>query len=160
MTEEVVGFSSSQRAWFLEAYGHRCAFYSKIRGKWLRCRNTDRLQLHHIYPRGFYRENMHPDFNVNGSQNGIILCEDHHVGKFGVHPDTYRARLAYRGGDKNAFNEMMDIRKELNKAGIPYWNTCYDLMFIRTNQRFVGRYHAKKFKYPSNGNRGLNGRLR
>lgn len=152
--EEVVGFNPKQREFFLNAYGHRCAFHWKENGKWVRCKNTRNLQIHHIYPRGWCKLNMRRSFPVNGANQGICLCTSHH---WRVHPDMLPASKAYKRGDKLAYESMMETRRKLNSDGIPYWNTTWDLQFLRINKRFVGRYLSKN-KYPKNGSRGLNGR--
>lgn len=158
MTEEVAGFTKKQREFFLDAYGHQCAFHWKQNGKWIRCKNTKRLEVHHIYPRGWCRVNMSRRFPVNGIQQGIVLCRHHH---WWVHPDMSPAMQEYRRGNKQAIKQMMERRKELNQKGKPYWNTQWDLLFLRLNKRFVGRYTQRtKRKYPQNGNRYANGRVR
>lgn len=144
----VVGFSLKQRRFFHDVYGNRCAFYSKQNGNWIRCKNTTYLQVHHIVPRGWARVNLNPRFPVNGISNGICLCQSCHEK---VHPDVPVARYHYRFGRKDAFMQMMNIRKTLNYEGVPYWETKWDLMFIRLNKRFVGRFTAsnKGRKYPT-----------
>ena len=157
--EEVIGFSRNQRKWILNAFGNQCGFHSKVNGKWVRCKAKRKLQVHHIHPRGWCRVNMRPTFNVNGMHNAIPLCVTHHEM---VHPDVIKARASYRQGNKNAFAEMSGIRAKLNWQGIPYWDTTWDLMFLRVNARFIGKYTAsnKANKYPGHKIRGLNGRVK
>lgn len=160
--EEVAGFTKKQRQFFLDVYGHQCAFHWKVNGRWVRCKNTRNLQIHHIVPRGWCRENMNRRFPTNGAGNGIALCPHHHVGPQGVHPDTYEAKIAYREGNRKAYEVMMAKRREMNKDGRPYWDTTWDMMFARLNKRFVSKYLHKNpgVKYPINGNRYTNGRIR
>lgn len=157
MAEEVVGFTKSQREWILERDGNQCQMFFYRNGKWQQCPNRSNLQVHHIIPRGWSREHMPKDFPVNGSQNGICLCRVCHVAKFGVHPDTYEALMEYHKGDKKAYVRMMEMRRELNMQGIPYWNTRFDWLFNRRVKKNNLRMLRKK-KYPTNGNRGNNGR--
>ena len=90
--------------------------------------------------------------------NGITLCELHHVGKNGVHPDTFRAKMQYNTGNKRAFEDMMESRRALNIRGEPYWNTKWDWQFSRLCRKATLRF-IRKNPYPDNGNRGNNGRL-
>ena len=112
--QEVAGFTQKQRLWFLERDGNRCMWYDKILGVWVRCKGNTELQIHHIVPRGWARENMGLDFPVNSSDNGITLCRKHHVGwymghqyKNCVHTDNEATRIAYSNGDKSAYQKMI-----------------------------------------------------
>jgi len=117
--EEVVGFTQAQRQWILARDGNQCQFYSFNGFKWVRCKAVVSLQVHHIIARGWSKYHMPDNFQLNGSMNGISLCVMHHVGKNGVHPDTYAANVAYHKGDKQAYEKMMAKRKALNLQGIP-----------------------------------------
>lgn len=90
--------------------------------------------------------------------NGITLCEYHHVGKVGVHPDTFQARVAYNKGNKDAYDEMMKERKALNVKGEPYWVTKWDWQFNRIARKATLRF-IRAHPYPENGNRGNTGRI-
>lgn len=164
--EEVVGFTEKQRQWFLNRsrVGNngfpRCESYhfDAKKFKWVRCQNESHLEIHHIMPRGFAKLHMPKVFQLNGALNGIVLCRDCcHCGKNGVHPDVYWTRKAY-ANDKEAFAKMMKRRGELNRAGIPYWDTRKDLLFMFTARNRTRRF-VKKNPYPVNGNRGNTGRL-
>lgn len=97
---------------------------------------------------------------MNGAYNGITLCEFHHVGnENAIHPDTFEALLAYRAGDKKAFEKMMEKRAELCKKGIPYWNSDHDLMFVRIVQKANVSY-LRKNPYPDKGKYGKTGRTK
>lgn len=157
--EDVVGFTEKQRKWFLERDNHQCQMFRYVRGKWVQCPNKTKLQVHHLIPRGWCKEHLPKTFPLNGSQNGICLCTSCHVGLLGVHPDTQKAKVAYRNGDKNAFTTMRVEREKLNSQGIPYWNTQWDWLF----QRRIKKNNLKMLRrkpYPQNGNRDLNGRIR
>lgn len=158
---KVTGFTKKQRNWFLERDQWQCMFheYSNRKGKWLRCRHVKWLQVHHIIPRGWAAMHLPPDFPINGSTNGIVLCSQHHVGNASVHPDTWEAKEKYRGGNKKAYTEMAEARAELNHTGKPYWNTVWDWMFTRLARKRTASFSKKK-KYPENRNRGLTGRRR
>lgn len=165
--EEVVGFTQKQRDWYFQRSAinnggiPRCEAYhfNVFRLKWERCKETANLQVHHIVPRGWARLHMPKNFQLNGSMNGIVLCRDGcHCGKNGVHPDTFEARLKYRSGNKNAFNEMMDERKRKNERGIPYWNTAKDMQYARICKKATLRF-IRANPYPANGNRGNTGRI-
>lgn len=157
MADEVVGFTDKQRKYFHTVYANQCAFHTKVNGYWTRCTNTSRLEVHHIIPRGWARMNMPHSFEVNGVENGITLCKHHHEM---VHPDVPVARELHRNGNKAAFAEMMATRKELNEQGVPYWNTQWDLMFLRLNKRFVSKFNERVHNpYPRHKIRGLNGRV-
>mgnify|MGYP006967789034 CR=1 FL=1 len=109
---------------------------------------------------------MPDDFEINGKDNLITLCDYHHVGKgMGallldlrcVHPDTEKARIAYSSGDLQAFSKMMGCRKTKNNQGIPYWNTLFDLMFTRrvakANRDYISRCTDDVYPYKRNGHR-------
>ena len=157
--EEVVGFTANQRQWFLERDGNRCMFhYFDLKTlRWKRCDQTTDLQVHHIIPRGWAKHHMPPNFQLNGSMNGITLCKCHHVGSDSVHPDTYQANVSYRKGNKKAYEVMMTNRKKMNQQGIPYWNTRWDWMFNRLVRKATLKF-IRKNPYPANGNRGNTGR--
>lgn len=155
---EVVGFTQRQREWFLARDGHRCQFRYFDGKKWVRCKETRNLQVHHIMPRGFARLHMPLNFQLNGSMNGITLCVNHHVGQFGIHPDTFMAKMGYNDGNPNAFKDMMVARASLNKLGQPYWDTRWDWMFARIARKATLRY-IRAHPYPANGNRDNTGRL-
>jgi len=165
----VVGFTQNQRAWFLRRDGNRCQFHFRVAGVWVRCKNTDHLQIHHIVPRGWAAKHFPHKFPINGPMNGIALCKMHHVGygvdpedkyetQFVVHPDIEVARRRYvKGQDPNSYEEMQDVRRELNEGGLPYWNTMWDWMFNRIANLQTLRF-ARKEEYPENRRRGRTGR--
>ena len=153
----IVGFTQGQRDWFHERDGHRCQFRWFNGIKWVQCKNTTKLQVHHIVPRGWAGKHLPSNFQLNGSMNGILLCTEHHVGRNGVHPDTFQANLNYRKGDKQAYEEMMSARKKLNLRGEPYWETKWDWQFQRTARKNTLRF-IRAHPYPENGNRGNSGR--
>lgn len=162
--EEVAGFTQKQRRYFLERDNNRCMFHQKIGGKWVRCSETRNLQIHHIVPRGWARENMGLDFPVNSPENGITLCRKHHVGwgmghqfRTCVHTDNESARISYSRGNKKAYHEMMDVRVGKCRKGVPYWNTEFDWQFMR-----MAKTQTEKFNkpFPQNGNRYANGRVK
>lgn len=157
--QEVVGFTRKQREWILERDGHRCQFRWFNGIKWVQCKETEGLEVHHIIPRGWAIYHMPHNFHLNGAMNGISLCgHTHHCGLEGVHPDTAKARKAYYEGNHNAFKEMMEERARMNQAGQPYWVTKWDWMLSR-----LARKNSLKFMrahpYPENGNRGNTGRI-
>lgn len=155
---KVVGFTKKQRDWIKQRDGNRCQMFTYRNGKWVQCPVTVGLQVHHIIPRGWAEKHLPEGFNLNSSVNGICLCGFHHVGKSSVHPDTYKAKLAYQAGNKDAYREMSERRKVLNEQGIPYWNTQFDWLF----QRRIKKLNLKMLKtkpYPTNSRRGNNGRL-
>lgn len=163
----VVGFTNNQRAWILKRDQNRCQFHRNVGGVWVRCRNRKNLQVHHIIPRGWAARHLPNHFPINGPNNGITLCDAHHVGDvdyydedFVVHPDTTVAKQSYRQGNKQAYKEMMDNRKKLNESGMPYWNTRWDWMFTRIARKQTSKYLRQNpdDKYPTNGRRGNTGR--
>lgn len=163
----VVGFTQNQRAWVLRRDGSRCQFHYNVGGVWVRCRNTQNLQVHHIVPRGWAARHFPHKFPINGSLNAITLCDQHHIGDvdcedsiYVVHPDTAKAKREYREGNKGAYNDMMKNRRELNEKGVPYWNTRWDWMFNRIAKKQTAKYTKSNpdDKYPKNGRRGNNGR--
>lgn len=156
--DNVVGFTQLQKDWFHKRDGNRCQFRSFNGIKWVQCTETRGLQVHHRIPRGWSKMHMPNNFQLNGSMNGICLCASHHVGKDGVHPDTYLANEQYRNGLKTAYDDMMSTRSKLNKKGQPYWDTRYDWMFERIIRKNTLRF-IRANPYPANGNRGNTGRM-
>ena len=152
--DKVRGFTEKQRQWFLRRDGHRCMFWTMIDGKWVRCKNAKRLQVHHILPRGFCSMHFPKDFAVNGATNGITLCEMHHIGNaendlYVVHPDTRTAHGKY-ADDRNSYRQMMEAREVRNRLGVPYWNTVFDWMFNRLAVKQTEMYRKSNpdDKYP------------
>lgn len=159
--EKVKGFSDAQRRWIIQRDESQCQFhYVGSDGKWHRCHNKAKLQVHHIVARGFASLHYPTDFPVNGAYNGICLCELHHImSPQSVHPDAFIAHNEYVAGNKNAFNEMMQKRYELNKKGIPYWNTQYDLQFVRIVEKANVSF-LRTHPYPDKGKYGKTGRAK
>ena len=135
-----MAFTKKQREWFLRVYGHQCAFYEVINGKWHRCHRTGRLEVHHILPVRASKKWV-PGFKRDTCLNGIVLCKwaHHHL----VHPDMKPTYNSYRAGNKQAFDEMMHERDELVAQGKVYWDTEWDWMFQKIARRFVYRYIQK-----------------
>lgn len=162
--DKAVGFTDKQRAWFLERDNYQCMMHTVVQGRWTRCKNTKLLQVHHITPRGHSSMHYPKNFPVNGAYNGIVLCAAHHIALgvtgetiYCIHPDTEIARIAFKNGDKNAYKTMMEKREELNKLGLPYWNTMWDLMFKRLIQKRNVSF-LRNHKYPGHKKYGSNGR--
>lgn len=160
-----VGFTDAQRRWFLERDGHRCQMHYVVNGKWVRCPNTARLQIHHRIPRGWASHLYPHDYPINGAGNGIALCEFHHIARgmtelqlsMAVHQDNFYAQIAYSKGNKNAFREMIDGRRRLMLKGQPYWHTRFDVMFERIIHRENARFIRGK-PYPKHRKYGVRGR--
>lgn len=162
--EEVVGFTPKQRAWFLLRDSNQCIFFLFLKGKWVRCKNTTGLEVHHIFPRGWCKNHFPSTFPVNGSYQGVSICRGHHCGyladgdyRLVIHPDVEKARLLY-SKDKNAFKYMAQNRKRLCERGEVYWNTAHDWQLHRWVQKHNVAF-LRDHPYPENGNRGLNGRV-
>lgn len=158
----VKGFTAKQRKWILARDNRVCQFlkFDAVSRKWVLCGNRSHLQVHHILPRGWVYEHLHymiEDDSVNDALNGITLCGGHHVGHdmvsatiYVVHPDNHKAQLAYRNGNKNAYQELMDCRKGFNQQGIPYWNTRWDVLLLRRARLLTARYlSAGAVSYPT-----------
>jgi len=153
--ENVKSFLKRQRDWFLERDDHRCSFLYHNDGKWHRCNHTNNLEAHHILPRGWYKEHSSRLWDVNGPENGLILCQMHHRGKgatfsdrYIIHPDNQDALDKHRKGNDDAFSEMKERRYELNSRGIPYWQTNWDWLFYRIVKR---RNQQRDVQYPYRG---------
>lgn len=161
--DKAVGFTPKQRRWFLKRDGNRCMFRTFDGEKWVRCKNTKNLQVHHIIPRGWSSMHMPKNFPINGPENGVCLCPMHHVGDenidpmFVVHPDTMEAKAVYRSGNKKAYALMGEQREILNKQGVPYWNTTFDWMFHRLVKR-ANDLFIVKYQYPNHAKYGQSGR--
>jgi len=154
--EKVPGFTKAQRTWILKRDKRRCSFmtYDAAQEEWVRCKNTKRLQVHHITPRGFYDCHLRGcGWDVNSPENGIMLCAFHHVGEgtldehkpYVIHWDTREAHRTYKGkGRGNSFERMKANRVEFNqKKGRPYWNTRWDWLF-----KLLVAVRNKNFRRP------------
>lgn len=169
----VTGFSKGQRRWILERDGYQCSFmtYDAAKKEWVRCSNKQKLQVHHVTPRGFYSHHLQGcGWEVNSPENGITLCAFHHTGEgatdeqkpYVIHWDVRTAKIAYRRKWKtNPFEKMKENRVFLNtQQGRPYWNTRWDWLFdliVRVrNKRFKGRsFPMQKDSSPlQNGTKG------
>lgn len=156
--QEVVGFTDNQRKWFHQRDGGRCQFRWFNGLRWVQCSERVHLEVHHRIPRGWAMMHMPKNFSLNGSMNGIVLCQNHHRGQKSVHPDTFLAQKKYNGGNKKAFDEMMQERAKLNQRGQPYWVTRWDWMFERVIRKNTLKF-IRAHPYPVNGNRGNTGRI-
>lgn len=136
--KKVPGFTKKQKDWCHERDGHQCSFFTLRNGIWQRCHKKSNLEVHHVLPRGWWDEHSTRTWDVNSKQNCLLLCDGHHRGynatfsdTYVIHPDCRTALSEYRKGNKEAFDGMIDWRKELCQRGIPYWNTQFDWLFHR-----------------------------
>lgn len=108
-------FSKAQREEILERDEHKCQAPWKHECK-------GRLEIHHVLPQGYAKKfGVDPDF----IENGITLCQNAHVGREGVHPDTAQAFEEYKT-DKKAFKKMIEKRKQKLEERVIYWNDEHD----------------------------------
>ncbi len=108
-------FSKAQHEAILERDEHKCQAPWKHECK-------GRLEVHHVLPQGYSKMfGVDPDF----VENGITLCQNSHVGREGVHPDTAEAFDEYKT-NKRAFKDMIARRAEKLKEHIIYWNSEHD----------------------------------
>lgn len=75
--DKAIGFTPKQRQWALNRDGNQCSMFMYIDGKWVRCKNTQHLQVHHIVPRGYASKHYPKHFPLNGPNNCITLCREH-----------------------------------------------------------------------------------
>ena len=157
---KVPGFTLPMRRWAHLRDGHRCSFFTFKNGIWNQCGNTKGLDVHHLVPRGYYSQHFRRDWDLNGPDNCLTLCSEHHRGfntsipdRLVIHPDTRVALREYRKGDKGAFKKMMDVRYELCRNGETYWNTTHDLVLkhlvMRRNLVFLAE---NPYPYRKNPN--------
>lgn len=153
---EIPGFTEKQRQWFLDRDGNRCSMFTCIDGSWQRCQNTEYLHIHHVTPRGWYAQHSNRTWDVNDETNGIVLCQEHHVGKYAdfsdrfvIHADVRNAWHLYRQGDEEAYDRVDARHEELCSRGIPYWNTEHDWLFYRLvryrNRMWQGREYPQRY---------------
>lgn len=113
-------------------------------GIWVHCdrkepeRNTERLQVHHISPRGY---SLRLNINPNYSENLITLCTKMHVGHIdSIHPDTYQAKMTY-AGEQDSYHKMNIARREKLDNREIYWNPAYDrpmsMIAVRNTQKAI-----------------------
>lgn len=165
MGKAAIGFTLPQKKWILERDGFRCQMRWVQNGKWVRCNNRFGLQVHHRVPRGWASAHYPSDYGINDCSNGITICSCHHIGEgvdnenapHVIHRDNIHAKREYRKGNKRAYDEMIENRKNLTRRGIPYWNTEYDEMFARIIARENERFLKKK-PYPKHRKYGVRGR--
>lgn len=140
------GLGKFQRSWVLARDDYKCQHfeYNTIFKEWWQCKNTKDLHVHHIYPVRWLRYHF-CWVDPHRPHNLITLCKEHHLGASGVHPEMARALERYREGDKLAFDDMVAIHRELTEEGVVYWNTAWDLMYLRRARSQTQKY---KINFP------------
>jgi len=140
------GLGKYQRLWVLERDGYCCQHFSydDVLKTWLQCQEIEDLHVHHIFPVRWMRYH-YPWIDPHRPHNLITLCgRTHHLGQEGVHPEMYRALMQYRDGDKLAFDDAVNMHRELTEHGEVYWDTTHDLQYIyRARSQTAG--FKKKF---------------
>lgn len=135
-------YTAKQRQWFLRVYDSKCHFptYSERYG-WGTCGRREKLEIHHITPSAWIKEQM-PETDPNSLNYaegllGIALCKYHH--DFAIHPDVYQAIKNY-GNDKGGIKRTIDSHHEKAKQGEVFWNTDYDEMMKRAAEQAIMNY--------------------
>jgi hypothetical protein len=142
MTFGFVKMTKKQRDWVVRRDDGRCQKMRYAGDKWHQCENTDNLQVHHIHPSRAMEVWM-PNLDPNTEDNLITLCKHHHVSKDGVHPDIAYAKSSWHKGDKDSFSNTFKERDLMLRRGKPYWNTLWDLLFVRRARKNTERYHKE-----------------
>lgn len=153
-----MAFTKKQVEWFHRAYGHQCRFkvYTERRG-WEYCGIQHGLQVHHIKPQRFYQVLFNQE--VDYALNGILLCSDHHIGKYYrgeldyhnnmvpvVHPDTAWAYQHYHSSGKTSYSKMIARRNKILESDLEsliyeeYWNTDWDAMMQEVADEMINLY--------------------
>ena len=136
------GFSSIQRSFIHDVFGHQCAFYERDpkTGYMQRCTfdNMSDLQIHHINPSGWFdRKHLKCDLTKNHIRNAFPLCSMHH---YQIHPDIPQGFRARRFGDPKGLDRIFVRRILFNMYGMPYWVTTWDDLLRRLNRQFLTEY--------------------
>jgi len=140
-------FTEKQRKWFFRRAGGKCE--SEILppgGRKKRCGSRKDLVVCHIFPPGWCKT-WRPGWNDDGPNNGIVLCGSCMALRF---HDWRAAHGRYVDGDRSAFKKMAAQRVISTKRGKTYWDTSFDLRFIRIARRETARHLARhrKDQYP------------
>lgn len=135
----LMAFTAKQRQWIIDRDEGKCQFPEPHE-----C-DIAHPQVHHITPQ-HYAATVFPKLNPDVSTNGITLCKNAHVGKDGVHPDTFQALQKYRSGEKSAFAQMAADRQQKLKGRTIYWVDKWDRIFhakaLMNDQLYVAKGHA------------------
>lgn len=160
-----MAYTRGQRSWFLRVYSQTsgypmCHFpiYSEECG-WGYCGSTSNLHVHHVIPQRFFR--LFVGDNPNTSDNGILLCAKHHVGKgykgsldwrnevvYVVHPDIAWAFQHYNTLKREAFDKVFKGRDEIAGKGKTYWNTDWDKALKEIASTLIDKYKAEHREDP------------
>ncbi len=135
--------SRLQRDWVVRRDGNRCQKFVFVNGRWLQCKEKRDIQVHHIYCKRAM-ELWSPDVCPHTPDNLLSLCRCHHVSEDGVHQDAAYALKNYRRGDKDAFKKMFAERELKLQRGQIYWNSQWDILFLRRAAKMTARYLSRK----------------
>jgi len=105
-----------------------------------------RLEVHHVSPQGKEKDMCIPEAVRDRPENVITICYQAH--QVIVHPDMEDARREYRNGNKHAFNDVFEKRRELIARGEPYWNTVYDAAMLQRAKELTARATARGWVMP------------
>jgi hypothetical protein len=126
--KKYAGWTAKQRQWLLRRDDRECQFILLDAKEPRKCRQKNELHAHHIKPRHWAYEKLGwTAEQVNSPENGIILCETHHMNY--VHFDYgVMARTMYRWNDQSY--KIVNIWHDtLMKAGVEYWWKMWDNTF-------------------------------
>ena len=166
--EKARGLTKKQRDWVIRAWDrvfeetrpaeglHICAFPVERDERVVLHGWEERVQVHHIVPKGYAKNVLGwDDAKINSPTNLIPLCEEHHIGRGWdgsldwrndlvpvVHPDMEWARRKYQGKEKKptSYDFVFEGRSERMANGETYWNTDFDWPLAEKAREVVQRY--------------------
>ena len=162
-TEKILGTTPRQREWVKRAYravfnapeGRQVCAFPVIRDEGFYPHGfVDKIQVHHIMPKGFASYVLGwNDHQINSPFNLIPICETHHLARGlveldylnnvvpALHPDMEIARRGYTGKEHpTSYDFAFQDRIEMMKRGEPYWNTDWDRALLQKAEETYYRY--------------------
>lgn len=148
-----VDLKPRQKQWLTRAWTHYFDYLPNARPIYneregFAHRPGSETQWHHIQPIGeTSRLDSQGSWAYNQPRNFVPLDKINHIGinknddDFVAHLDTQEALMNYKG-DKSAFYEMGQKRRELTNMGLIYHNPDYDTYFRDLADRVVTKYTA------------------
>ncbi len=133
-------FSTDQKDWFKKRDNGQCMFPVDYDDKTYHpCGRTDHLQIHHISPQRYSRDNLNwTDEQIDAAENGITLCEDHHQNV--IHGEDMALARANYHADKGSFKKAFSNRDQLVREGKKYWNDFWDSVLLRIAASRTNRF--------------------
>ena len=162
-TEKIIGTTRKQREWVRRAwqrvYGfdentNVCGFPVIKDGKFYIHGKAEKIQIHHLVPRGWASLVLGWDEKqINSPLNLYPLCEKHHLAKGlkdldyfndvvpAIHPDMEVARRGYTGKEHpTSYDFAFQNREEMMARFEKYWNDDWTQALLKKAEEVYYRY--------------------